>query len=189
MALKNLFSATLLMLLGLSFAASVLASDGYYNPNPNSNLQKPADVEKERLLSKLIGVQGIIYCRAGNKITPLEGAVARITCEGVDEYGYETESLSILSCATDAKGYFIATLSPHEVKHTKLNRRFKQCKAFLEASPSDDCDLPTDVNKGISGAPIASYRLLPDKNMKLFTVGPFFFIPQQDTNSVSPDGY
>ena len=113
------------------------------------------------------------------------GAVARITCKGVDEYGYETESLSILSCATDAKGYFIATLSPYEVKD---NRRLRECRAFLELSPSEVCDVPTDVNKGISGATLASYKPLHDKNMKLFTVGPFFFILQQNAKSMS-DGY
>ena len=113
------------------------------------------------------------------------GAVARITCKGVDEYGYETESLSILSCATDAKGYFIATLSPYEVKD---NRRLRECRAFLELSPSEVCDVPTDVNKGISGATLASYQLPHVKNMKLFIVGPFFFILQKNAKSMS-DGY
>lgn len=115
------------------------------------------------------------------------GAVARITCEGVDEYGYETESLSILSCATDEKGYFIATISPYEVKDQ--NQRFRNCKAFLELSPSEDCDVPTDVNKGISGDPLASFQRLHDKNIKLFTVGPFFFVPKQEAKSIPDDGY
>ncbi|XVE73358.1 hypothetical protein DITRI_Ditri11bG0111600 [Diplodiscus trichospermus] len=166
----------------LSISTSALASDGEYNPN--SNLQK-TNLENEDLLSTMIGIQGLVYCRSGPQLTPIEGAVARITCEGVDEYGYGTESLSILSCATDANGYFIATLSPYELKQ---KRRFRECKAFLELSPSETCDVPTDVNKGISGAPLANYRLLHDKNIKLFTVGPFFFIPQQDAKSVS-DGY
>ncbi|XVF22167.1 hypothetical protein REPUB_Repub12eG0150400 [Reevesia pubescens] len=181
MALKNILFATFILL--LSLWASALASDGEYNPN--SNLQKP-NFEEEKLLSTMIGIQGLVYCRSGGKLTPLEGAVARITCKGVDEYGYETESLSILSCATDAKGYFIATLSPYEVKDH--NGRLRDCKAFLELSPSETCDVPTDVNKGISGAPLASYHLLHDKNIKLFTVGPFFFVPQQDAKSIS-DGY
>ncbi|KAK6260276.1 hypothetical protein QQP08_000439 [Theobroma cacao] len=182
MALKNFFFATLFML-PLLLPTAALDSDGEYKPNPN--LQKPY-VEKEKLLSTMIGIQGLVYCRSGSQFIPLEGAVARITCQGVDKYGYETESFSILSCATDAKGYFIATVSPYEVKDS---RRLRECKAFLELSPSDACDVPTDANQGITGAPLASYHLLHDKNMKLFTVGPFFFIPQKDAKSIWPDGY
>ncbi|XVF80617.1 hypothetical protein PTKIN_Ptkin15bG0088000 [Pterospermum kingtungense] len=179
MAFSNFFFA-----LVLSLSVSALASNGEYNPHPNLQKENP---EKQRLLSTMISVQGLVYCRSGGQPTPLEGAVVRITCGGVDEYGYETEALSILSCATDAKGYFMATLSPYEVKD---NRRLKECRAFLELSPSEACDVPTDDNNGISGAPLASYHFLPVNNIKLFTVGPFFFIPQNDAKSISDsDGY
>ena len=68
MALMNFFFATFMLLLSLS--ASALASDGEYNPH--SNLQKP-NLEKEKLLSTLIGIQGLVYCRSGSKLAPLEG--------------------------------------------------------------------------------------------------------------------
>ncbi|XWS31755.1 hypothetical protein CRYUN_Cryun23aG0103200 [Craigia yunnanensis] len=152
MALNNFFFLAFMLL--LSFSTPALASDGEYNPNPNLQKTNPG---KEKLLSTMIGIQGLVYCRSGSKLTPLE----------------------------DAKGYFIATLSPHEVKE---NRRLKECKAFLELSPSETCDVPTNVNKGISGAPLGYYHLLHDKNMKLFSVGPFFFISQQDAKSNS-DGH
>ncbi|KAL4360699.1 hypothetical protein GQ457_04G028970 [Hibiscus cannabinus] len=181
MVLNNfLFSAIFLLLLSL-WAAAVSASEPEYNNHEKPNLE-----EEERLLSTMIGIQGIVYCRSGKKLAPLQGAVARITCEGVDEYGYETESLSILSSATDEKGYFFATISPYELEDH--NRRLRNCRAFLELSPSEACDVPTDVNKGISGAPIGTFSRLHDKNIKLFTVGPFFFVPQQEAKSI-PDGY
>ncbi|KAE8009437.1 hypothetical protein FH972_005874 [Carpinus fangiana] len=100
------------------------------------------------------------------------GAVTRITCEAVDENGFETAPFSFLSDACDAKGYFFATLSAAEVED---NRKLTECRAFLELSPSETCVVPTDVNKGISGALLGSYRLLNDKKMKLYTVGPFLF--------------
>jgi hypothetical protein len=55
------------------------------------------------------------------------GAVARITCQAVDEHGYNTVPFSILSCATDNKGYFFATLSPSELQISgslKIARNF-----------------------------------------------------------------
>ncbi|KAE8693729.1 Pollen Ole e 1 allergen and extensin family protein [Hibiscus syriacus] len=178
MGLKNFSFSAFFMILPSLWAAAVLASDANNHEKPN--------LEKERLLSTMIGIQGIVYCRTGSKLTPLQGAVARVTCEGVDEYGYETESFSVLSCATDEKGYFIATISPNEVKDH--NRRLRNCKAFIEFSPSEDCDVPTDVNKGVSGAPIGSFSRLHHKNIKLFTVGPFFLVPHQEAKSI-PDGY
>jgi hypothetical protein len=100
------------------------------------------------------------------------GAVARITCLAVDENGFETAPFSFLSNACDPKGFFFATLSPAEVED---HRKLTECRAFLELSPSETCIVPTDVNKGISGAVLGSYRLLNDMKMKLYTVGPFFF--------------
>ncbi|KAK2649547.1 hypothetical protein Ddye_017036 [Dipteronia dyeriana] len=51
----------------------------------------------------------------------------------------------------------------------------KECKAFLEDSPMEDCKVPTDVNRGISGALLNSYRILDNMDIKLFKVGPFFY--------------
>lgn len=60
------------------------------------------------------------------------GSVARITCEAVDEYGFETAPITILSDASDAKGYFFATISPFDIENKK--KKLTQCKAFLELS-------------------------------------------------------
>ncbi|KAF5731421.1 proline-rich protein 3-like [Tripterygium wilfordii] len=134
-----------------------------------------AKPEMENILSSTIGIQGIIYCKSGHEIIPLEGAVARITCSGVDEYGFDMEPFTVLADATDAKGYFFATLSPSEVEEE--NKKLKECKAFLELSPSNTCTVPTDVNGGITGALLASHRFLNEKKIKLYTIGPFFYTP------------
>ncbi|KAA8549135.1 hypothetical protein F0562_000819 [Nyssa sinensis] len=73
---------------------------------------------------------------------------------------------------TDAKGYFFATLTSSELEDTL---KLTECKAFLENSPLETCKVPSDVNKGISGALLSSYRLLNDKHMKLYSVAPFFY--------------
>ncbi|XP_010506792.1 PREDICTED: proline-rich protein 3-like [Camelina sativa] len=149
-------------------------------------------ITEGELLSSMIGVQGLIYCKQGSKLTPLQGAVARVTCERADEYGYEAEDVTVLSQATDAKGYFLATLSSSEVKdsYSKKVMRIKECRAFLELSPSDTCSFPTEINRGISGAILQNYRLLEFKlKMKLFTVGPFVFSPEETHDKSIPNGY
>lgn len=100
------------------------------------------------------------------------GAVARITCLSVDKRGKERAPFSVLSDATDNNGYYLVTLSPSEIKH---NWRLKECKAFLEMSPSETCNVPTDINNGTNGYLLAKHRLLKNKNIILFSVWPFFF--------------
>ncbi|EFH56570.1 pollen ole e 1 allergen and extensin family protein [Arabidopsis lyrata subsp. lyrata] len=150
-----------------------------------------ATITDGELLSSMVGVQGLIYCKQGSKLTPLQGAVARVTCERADEYGYEAEDVTVLSQATDAKGYFLATLSSSEVKdYKKQVMKIKECRAFLELSPSDTCSFPTEINRGISGAILQNYRLLENKlKMKLFTVGPFVFSPEETHDKSIPNGY
>ncbi|XP_057472734.1 proline-rich protein 3-like [Actinidia eriantha] len=137
---------------------------------PNLELDKPKKLGK--LLPCTTGIQGIIYCKSGPKLIPLEGAVARITCLGADKNGYKSVPFSVLSHPTDAKGYFFATMSPPEIEDAW---KLTECKAFLEKSPLETCNVPTDVNNGISGAPLSSFHLLEDKNMKLFSVAPFVY--------------
>lgn len=111
------------------------------------------------------------------------GAVARIRCLKVNKEGYEVGSYSFLSGASDMKGYFFATLYPSEVED---GCKLKECKAFLESSPLETCDVPTDYNYGISGYPLEFYRGLSAKKMMLYSVKPFFFNPKPKTTS---DGY
>ena len=114
------------------------------------------------------------------------GAVARITCVAVDENGYETAPFSILSNGCDGNGYFFATCTLSPYSSLVENKKIKECKAFLDYSPLDTCKVPTDVNHGISGGLLSSYRVLNENNMKLYSVGPFFYT--SETQSV-PNGY
>uniref|UniRef100_A0A2C9WPE9 Uncharacterized protein n=1 Tax=Manihot esculenta TaxID=3983 RepID=A0A2C9WPE9_MANES len=79
---------------------------------------------------------------------------------------------NMLSYPSDAKGYFFTTLYPSEISN---ELKIRECKAFLQDSPLHNCKVPTDVNKGISGALLSAFRLLKNNNMKLYSVGPFFY--------------
>ncbi|MBA0844807.1 hypothetical protein Goarm_005753, partial [Gossypium armourianum] len=148
-----------------------------YERKPNVVLTKPEEEkpeEKEQLLP--IGVEGIVLCKSGSNYYPIAGASAKVKCVAVDEVGLE-KNVPICSVVTDAKGYFFTTISA-------LN--LKDCEAFLEKSPLESCNVPTDVNKGISGAPFSGYRVLNQKHTKLYSLGPFFFT--SEPKSV-PNGY
>ncbi|KAF8392667.1 hypothetical protein HHK36_023016 [Tetracentron sinense] len=143
---------------------------GSYGYGPKPDLGKPKSEEKQ--FPTTIGVQGIVYCKLGSKLVPLQGAVTRITCLAVNNQGYESAPFSVLSHETDKKGYFFATLCPSELGN---GWKLSECKAFLESSPLEKCDVPTDFNKGISGALLLSHHLLPNKKMDLYSVGPFVY--------------
>ncbi|KAL5561404.1 hypothetical protein UlMin_031151 [Ulmus minor] len=175
MAFTHSFSATSLLLFSCLLVLASAAQNyvGYQKPKP----------QKENLLSTIIVIQGLVFCKSAPKSLPLEGAVVRITCEAEDDYGFETAPCSFLSEATNGKGYFFATLSPSEIKAEK---KLTKCRAFLELSSSETCNVPTDINKGISGAVLGSYRFINHNNVKLFSVGPFFFTSESNSTS---DGY
>ncbi|XP_017224226.1 protein SEED AND ROOT HAIR PROTECTIVE PROTEIN [Daucus carota subsp. sativus] len=124
----------------------------------------------EEILTKVIGIQGIIYCKTASQLVPIKDAIARITCLAVDKKGYETAPFSILSKPADAKGYYFAKLSPAELEK---GWRLTQCKVFLEKSPLKSCNVPTDVNHGKTGATLSSPRLL--KTMNLYSIPAFVY--------------
>ncbi|GLT53490.1 hypothetical protein SLA2020_267560 [Shorea laevis] len=109
------------------------------------------------------------------------GAIARVTCLATDDRGYETAPFSTLSDGCDANGYFFATLSG-----LKDNWKIKECKAFLHYSPLETCNVPVDVNHGLSGDLLSSYRIVNDndKHTKLYSVGPFFYTSESESESV-----
>ncbi|OMO82003.1 Pollen Ole e 1 allergen/extensin [Corchorus olitorius] len=154
-----------------------------YAPKPNYEEEKPGHYDTEDLP---IAVQGLVLCKSGPKYYPIQGALARITCLAVDEKGYE-KTHSVCSGETDAKGYFYATLMSSLIGHDDYKLRLIECRAFLESSPVENCNVPVDVNKGISGAPLSDYHVLNHKRIRLYSVGPFFFTSQP--NYAPNDGY
>ncbi|XVF79385.1 hypothetical protein PTKIN_Ptkin14bG0218000 [Pterospermum kingtungense] len=156
----------------------VKSKPGYDATKPDIYKPKP---EKEKPYS--VAVEGFVYCKTPSSHYPIPRSLAKVTCEAVDEVGVE-KTVPICSVKTDANGYFYATVSSLNDSNLKL----KDCKAFLESSPEPKCNVPTDVNKGITGFPISGdvYRVLNDKHTKLYSAQPFFYT--SETKSV-PNGY
>ena len=111
------------------------------------------------------------------------GAVAKVTCLIVDEESYKTTEFSVLSKPCDSKGYFYATISSPQYQG-----KIKDCKAFLNYSPSETCKVPTNINNGISGDSVPSnYKTSShQKDVTLFSVGPFFYTSPVDQTYNKP---
>ena len=113
------------------------------------------------------------------------GAVIRVACTAVDQYGYRKVPFSCLTEATNAKGYYFKTLPAFGLDdHLKIT----ECKAYLESSPLKTCNVPTNMNYGISGAPLSAYHILHDKKMKLYSMRTFFYTSMKPSSS-TPAAY
>ncbi|KAF5203188.1 Pollen ole e 1 allergen and extensin family protein [Thalictrum thalictroides] len=148
--------------------------------NLKPSFEKPTEEVKE--LYKTIGVQGTVYCQTGAKLVPLEGAVTKVTCCTIKNNGYESAPFTILSKPTDKKGYFIAKLPISELQSKS---KIYKCKTYLHSSSLKSCNVPTDINKGLSGAlPFSSSHILTNNKMKLYHAGQFVY-----TSSTMDKGY
>ncbi|KAI3829568.1 hypothetical protein L1987_03694 [Smallanthus sonchifolius] len=131
--------------------------------------QKPL-VPKVPEHRKNIAVQGLIYCKYGSKLLPLQGATARVTCLAVHKNGYESAPFSFSSCPANEKGYFLAKIPSSTLVKDDL-WEITECKAFLENSPWTSCKVPEDTNGGIKGARLTFSRHLNSNGYCLSSVG------------------
>ncbi|GAB4841098.1 hypothetical protein Ancab_021843 [Ancistrocladus abbreviatus] len=164
-----------LLPLTLALALLAMASADFYGDNQASPTfkGKPLWAKGAPLYISRYGtanIQGLIYCKKDGKLTPLEGAMARVTCMAMSSLGYETAPFSVVSGATGKDGYFRMNLGPYGPGNIKL----QGCRAFLETSGPGICNVPTDENHGITGAPLGKLRVLSDYS-KLYSVGPFVY--------------
>ncbi|MBA0617554.1 hypothetical protein Godav_026991 [Gossypium davidsonii] len=182
MALSRLSLPFSLLVLSLL----VIASAGYDDSSKYGFAGIPADSPQA---NPIYGTKEDIYTpkheekveEKDNRLTI--GASAKITCKAVDEDGVE-KSVSICSEATDERGYFIAPLSNKLSGLEKL--KVRECQAYVHSSPLKNCNVPTNVNRGIDGALLSAFRVLKEKKMKLYSVGPFLYTPQPQS---TPTGY
>ncbi|KAF5820337.1 hypothetical protein HanXRQr2_Chr01g0001081 [Helianthus annuus] len=148
----------------------------YQNNYPKVPTTKKPLVPKVPEHPKNIAVQGLIYCKYGSKLLPIQGATARVTCLAVHKNGYESAPFSFSSCPADKKGYFLAKLPSSMLVKDDL-WEITECKAFLENSPWTSCNVPEDTNGGIKGVRVTFSRHLNSSGFCLSSVGPFIYTP------------
>ena len=100
--------------------------------------------------------------------------MARVTCVVRGERGYQSSPFSVATPRTDERGFFRLNLGKYHLPNFKL----RSCRVFLEAPAPGICNVPTDINHGLSGAPLTKYGHLGDHSAAYF-VGPFVYEPSR----------
>ncbi|KNA16054.1 hypothetical protein SOVF_092680 [Spinacia oleracea] len=151
MARSHMFLATILVLAFLGFANSAKTKINFSRVNTTRTTQEPIVA---------ITIQGTIFCVSydGDEWIPMKGAFARVSCL----------RFLVESTKTNENGYFSITLPP---------KRYIDCKVFLDRpADGDDCNVPTNTNKGLAGVPFTNPTHQPDNSI-VYSVGPFVFNP------------
>ncbi|PIN14598.1 hypothetical protein CDL12_12778 [Handroanthus impetiginosus] len=128
-------------------------------------------------------VEGVVYCQsckqygtwglAGAK--PIEAATISVICKD-----HRNRVSYYKPCQTDKNGYFYAQLKGFSMSHSFLDHPLHSCKVKLVSSPLDTCNLLTNVNYGLYGAPLR----YEDKRIRganyegvIYAAGPLAFRP------------
>ncbi|ESQ39401.1 hypothetical protein EUTSA_v10001783mg, partial [Eutrema salsugineum] len=160
----------------------VVATADYDVPPPPSYVPKPvtkppttytSSVKTPYLPNPDIAIEGFILCKSGYETYPIQGAKVKVMCPIVDSYGKLVAKVTISSYPTNLKGYFY--FITYGLSHRMKN--INDCKVKLASSPVSTCKTPTNVNKGVTGAPFSSdnSKFLSRDNLNLFTFKPFYF--------------
>ncbi|XP_010506790.1 PREDICTED: proline-rich protein 3-like [Camelina sativa] len=145
-----------------------------YVPIPTTTYTSP--VETPQYFPKPnpdLAIEGLILCKSGYKTYPIQGAKVKVVCPIFDSYGKLVAKVTISSYPTDMKGYFHFVAYGLSLKVKNIN----SCNVKLESSPLSTCKIPTNVNKGVTGAPLSpdNSNFLSHDNLILYTLEPFYF--------------
>ncbi|KAM7267386.1 hypothetical protein ACFE04_009552 [Oxalis oulophora] len=136
--------------------------------------------------------EGIVLCKTGkNTFDAIKGAIVKITCETVNEYGYEILPAATYISKTNNDGYFLVPI-PRLLKLDQSKySKYTSCKAEIEHSSTEKCKIPFNGDKWKSSSTyLSSYRILHDRQVKLYSVGPFVFTQEQEQqHTATPTGY
>ena len=180
---RNLFMILPILLLVLAFpyasadtyAKQSKPSSGAYAPptKPYTPPEKQADVV----------VEGIVYCQSCNysgtwslnEAEPIVGATVSVICRN-----YKQRISYYNSFKTSNGGYFYAKLDSFSMRHNLLDHPLQACAVKLVSSPVETCDVFTNVNYGINGAPLKyEKKKIMTKNYQavIYSAGPLAFRP------------
>ncbi|XP_010507878.1 PREDICTED: proline-rich protein 3-like [Camelina sativa] len=146
-----------------------------YVPIPATTYTSPVETQQQHFPKRNpdFAIEGLILCKSGYKTYPIQGAKVKVVCPIFDSYGKLVAKVTISSYPTDLKGYFYFVAYGLSLKVKNIN----SCNVKLESSPLSACKTPTNVNKGVTGAPLSSdnSNFLSHDNLILYTLEPFYF--------------
>ncbi|CAE6055764.1 unnamed protein product [Arabidopsis arenosa] len=120
-----------------------------YVPKPTTTYTSPVKTPYLPKPNPDMAIEGFILCKSGYKTYPIQGAKVKVVCPIVDSHG----------------------------KLVAKVKNISSCKVKLESSPVYTCKTPTNVNKGVTGAPLSpeNSKFLSHDNLTLYTLEPFYF--------------
>ncbi|EXB62119.1 hypothetical protein L484_003348 [Morus notabilis] len=166
--------------------------EDYKKPEPESyKKSEPESYKKSELESykkpvsegyKKPEPEGYKKLELGQLTTRNQRAEARIRCQSsYDQKGYSNDYFSIVSPKTNNKGYFFATFPASKLNDKSIN--IQECKAFLEYSPLEKCNVATG-----SGRTGAYLSLVPTETDKIsYNVGSLIYTPKNQYYNTVPN--
>ncbi|KAH6802274.1 Pollen Ole e 1 allergen and extensin family protein [Perilla frutescens var. frutescens] len=128
-------------------------------------------------------VEGVVYCQrcehhgtwilSGAK--PIQQATISVICKD-----HRNRISYYKAFETDKNGYFYAQLKGFKMSHSFLDHPLHSCKVKLVSSPLKTCNLLTNVNYGLYGAPLRyEDKRIVGNNYEavIYAAGPLAFRP------------
>ncbi|GAA0173605.1 hypothetical protein LIER_27185 [Lithospermum erythrorhizon] len=132
-------------------------------------------------------VEGVVYCQSCDKrgmwsltgAKPIEKATISVICKD-----HRNRVIFYNPFKTNKDGYFYAQLKGFKVTNPFLDHPLQTCKVKLVSSPLKECNVLTNVNYGLSGAPLKyqDKRLVgPHYKAIIYGAAPLAFRPAKCT--------
>ncbi|KAL3521247.1 hypothetical protein ACH5RR_019396 [Cinchona calisaya] len=128
-------------------------------------------------------VEGVVYCQSCERYgtwslsgaKPISNSTISVIC--ID---YKKRVSFYKAFQTGVNGYFYAELKGFKMGHSLLDHPLHSCRVKLVSSHQENCNLLTNVNYGLDGAPLryADKRLIGSHyEAVVYAAGPLAFRP------------
>ncbi|KAL3524003.1 hypothetical protein ACH5RR_016837 [Cinchona calisaya] len=160
----------------LKFLTSLLLLSWAY-ASTSANQQGPVEKQVE------VGIEGVVYCQSCERYgtwsfsgaKPISNATISVICKN-----YKDRVSFYKAFQTGPNGYFYAELKGFKMVHSLLDHPLQSCRVRLVSSAQENCNVLTNVNYGLDGAPLRyeNKRLVGSQyEAVVYAAGPLAFHP------------
>ncbi|KAF3626257.1 putative endoglucanase 14-like [Capsicum annuum] len=128
-------------------------------------------------------IEGMVYCQSCDAYgswslsgaKPVGSAKISVICKD-----HKKRVNFYKAFETNAYGYFYAELQGYKMGHSYLDHPLQSCHVKLVNSPQENCNVFSNINYGINGAPLRFEDKVIDRSdykAVIYTAGPLAFRP------------
>ncbi|CAI9772213.1 unnamed protein product [Fraxinus pennsylvanica] len=161
----------------VSFIVLSLAVSSITAHENSTSTQKPVEKHVD------VVVEGVVYCQSCDHYgtwsltgaEPIEAATVSVICKD-----HRNRVSFYKAFHTDNNGYFYAQLLGFKMRHALLDHPLHSCRVKLVSSPLENCNLLSNINYGLYGAPLRyEDKKLVGTNYEavIYAAGPLAFRP------------